>query len=269
MFDTIYRWAKLVAVCCVLPITVFVCLFLHSLTQTTKAVTNTVNTLPATVDIRVEKLQTEVLNKIDTVQDKLLKQVDSLTTTTDKRIASIQGDLFKEVGTIRSDLFAEVRSIHTDLNLQFSKTNGSVDTLVTAYANIPKQLGDRYNRDFDRFFNCGTNQLCLQGQASDTMFAVRTASRSTSETMLGINKTLPKIENHVLTITNTFATDVPKITGNINAITSNIDRLTKPRWYDRLIGYGLNGVVIYRNLNPATNLSIKGAQAATSLVQTP
>jgi hypothetical protein len=41
---------------------------------------------------------------------------------------------------------------------------------------------------------------------------------------------------------------------------TNLDRLTKPHWYDRLIGYGLNGVVIYRNLNPVTNLTMKGAQ---------
>jgi hypothetical protein len=44
---------------------------------------------------------------------------------------------------------------------------------------------------------------------------------------------------------------------------ANLDRLTKPHWYDRLIGYGLNGVMIYRNLNPATNLTVKGAQLVT------
>ena len=44
---------------------------------------------------------------------------------------------------------------------------------------------------------------------------------------------------------------------NVQGITGNINRLTKPRWYDRLLGYGLNGVVIYRNLNPATNLTLR------------
>lgn len=51
---------------------------------------------------------------------------------------------------------------------------------------------------------------------------------------------------------------------NVDGITGNINRLTKARWYDRLLGYGLNGVVIYRNLNPATNLTIKGAQIVSS-----
>lgn len=51
---------------------------------------------------------------------------------------------------------------------------------------------------------------------------------------------------------------------NVDGITANVNYLTKPRWYDRLLGYGLNGVVIYRNLNPAANLTIKGAQFLSS-----
>jgi hypothetical protein len=31
-----------------------------------------------------------------------------------------------------------------------------------------------------------------------------------------------------------------------------------------LLGYGLNGIVIYRNLNPVTNLTVKGVQLLTS-----
>jgi len=45
----------------------------------------------------------------------------------------------------------------------------------------------------------------------------------------------------------------------VAATASNLDRLTKPHWYDRLIGYGLNGVLIYRNLNPVTSLTVAGA----------
>ena len=51
------------------------------------------------------------------------------------------------------------------------------------------------------------------------------------------------------------------IGGNVSSITGNIDRLTKPHWYDRLLGYGLNGAILYRNLNPITHLTVKGAQA--------
>jgi hypothetical protein len=50
----------------------------------------------------------------------------------------------------------------------------------------------------------------------------------------------------------------------VGGITANVNQLTKPRWYDRLLGYGLNGIVVYRNLNPATNLTVKGVQIASA-----
>jgi hypothetical protein len=54
------------------------------------------------------------------------------------------------------------------------------------------------------------------------------------------------------------------IGSNVAGITDNLNRLTKPRWYDRLLGYGLNGIVIYRNLNPATNAVVTAAQAISA-----
>ncbi len=44
---------------------------------------------------------------------------------------------------------------------------------------------------------------------------------------------------------------------------ANMNRLTRPRWYDRLIGYGLNGVVIYRSLSPV-GAAVTGTQILSS-----
>lgn len=255
--DNLIKIAKLIALLSVVPLVVFACLFLHQLTKTTaelqvtmKTVSTTANTLPNTVDARLASLQKDVLNKVDAVQDKLTGQVNVLAQTADKRLGSIETNLFSSVDDIRSDL-----------NTQLTTTNSSVTKLTDAYSNVPTQVAARYDKDFGSFFDCKKNNLCLQGQASDTMFAIRDASRSTSLTMRGVKETLPKIEGHLLTVSTTFATDVPKITGNFASITGNIDRLTKPKWYDRLLGYGLNGAILYRNLNPATNLTITGVQA--------
>jgi len=48
-----------------------------------------------------------------------------------------------------------------------------------------------------------------------------------------------------------------------DAFAANLNRLTRPRWYGRLIGYGLNGVVIYRSLNPV-GAAVSGAQILSS-----
>ena len=44
---------------------------------------------------------------------------------------------------------------------------------------------------------------------------------------------------------------------------ANMNRLTKPRWYDRLIGYTLNGAVIYRTMNPV-GAAVTGVQIVSS-----
>jgi len=41
-----------------------------------------------------------------------------------------------------------------------------------------------------------------------------------------------------------------QIGADVSGTAGNLNRLTKPHWYDRLLGYGLNAAVIYRNLNP-------------------
>lgn len=58
--------------------------------------------------------------------------------------------------------------------------------------------------------------------------------------------------------------NVETVTVSAANIGKNIERLTRPRWYDRIFGYGLNGAVMYRNLHPATNLTIKGAEIISS-----
>jgi len=55
-----------------------------------------------------------------------------------------------------------------------------------------------------------------------------------------------------------------QIEKDVSGSASNINSLTKPRWYDRVRGYALNGVVLYRNLNRVTNLTLTGAQVISS-----
>lgn len=255
--DRLIKWAQLMALLSILPVAAYLCLFLRQLTMTASEVTATAQTanktlleLPRTFDTRLESTQTQVLSQIDKIQIRLFGEVHNLVQKTDTRMGSIETKLFDSIDGARFDF-----------NSQLTTTNQSVSTLVAAYAQVPAAVGSRYERDFNPYFDCKKNGLCIQGQATDTLFAIRDASRSTSKTMSGIKEIMPKVEGHILTISNTFATDIPKITTNFASITGNIDRLTKPKWYDRLIGYGLNGAIMYRNFNPATNLTLKGAQA--------
>jgi len=195
---------------------------------------------------QIDALRTETLGEVNKIHTGLNSSVIKIVDVADNRLGAIQKDTFSQVDTLNKTV-----------DRQLSETNKSVNTLITAYADIPKTVGAR----FEPFTNCEANGLCWQNQASDALLAIRTSSRATSEAMGSITTTMPQIATNINVASSAFATDFPKITGNITSITGNINRLTTPKWYDRLLGYALNGVVIYRNMNPATNLTIKGSQA--------
>jgi hypothetical protein len=248
--DRLIKLAKLLALLSVVPVAAFLCLFLHQLTVTTLEVQTTAKNLPDKVLTKIDTVQDKLLAKIDTVQDKLTAEVNTVADKSDNRLALVQSGLVSAVNT-------QLAEANKNLNTQLSETNKSINTLVTAYANVPTDVAAQYNKNFDLYFNCKQNSLCLQGQASDTMFAIRDASRSTSTTMAGLSETLPKIEANIGTVSTnvamvsgTLATSIPPITANIDSITMNIDRLTKPKWYDRILTYAVTGATIYRSLNP-------------------
>jgi hypothetical protein len=204
MFDKIYKFSKLAAVLCVIPITFYLCVFLHSLTATTNQLAITAKVLPTQVDGRIGKLQKDVLDKIDTVQGSLNTEVNTLahlidtrmdkfTTTTDNRLGALETDTFKAVGDIRETA-----------NTQLTTANNSVTTLVTAYAEIPKVVGARYERDFNSYFDCKINKLCLTGQASDMLFAMRQTSRQIEKASDDFDAALPIILTNVKLITTKF-----------------------------------------------------------------
>jgi methyl-accepting chemotaxis protein len=264
MFDKVFKWAKLLSLFCVVPFTFYVCTLLNSLAKTSDQIAATTKALPQQVDDRIGKLQTDVMGKIDTVQDKLNTQVTSLATLSTDRIGNLSTTADNRIGNLEKDVFDAVKDLSGKVDKQLTTTNASITKLTDVYAGIPDVVGKRYEKDFASYFDCAKNRLCLQGQASDTMFAVRTTSRDTSAAMSTFATTLPVLSSNVTSISNTFATDIPKITDNFNGIAFNINRLTKPHWYDRVLGYALNGAILYRSLNPVTNLTLTGAQIVSS-----
>jgi len=100
----------------------------------------------------------------------------------------------------------------------------------------------------------------LHPQLLGLIAASKVTAGETAQTMRDVRGAVPGF----LTQTQTIAGNVQTATLSFSGVAENLNRLTKPKWYDRLIGYGLNGVIIYRNLNPVTSLTIQGAQLLTS-----
>jgi len=102
------------------------------------------------------------------------------------------------------------------------------------------------------FLDCDHNSDCMFNRYVG-------ASRGIERAAFNIGKASTDVSNALPMAITTWQS----IGGNANGIAANVNQLTKPKWYDRLIGYGLNGVVIYRNLNPAS-LTVKSAQLLSS-----
>jgi ABC-type transporter Mla MlaB component len=230
-----------------------------------------VNQQITVLNTTVAQTKTETIALVDRRFDTLQGGIDSWLKIADNRIASLEkntyglaGDLrkdtFSAIANTRKDMFGaivetrvdaltKIDSIASNLDKQLTKTNESVSTLVTAYADIPTAVGARFDNQTD----CTRNALCWQNLTTDTLTNFRFTGRDISSSTKTFNEGFPVLMSGVNTTVINFA-----------SITSNINRLTTPKWYDRLLGYGLNGVMIYRNLNPATNIVVKGTQFLTS-----
>jgi hypothetical protein len=100
----------------------------------------------------------------------------------------------------------------------------------------------------------------LHPQLLGLVAASKVTAGETAQTMRDFRNAVPSF----ITQGQRISANVDTATLQFSGVASNLNRLTKPKWYDRLLGYGLNGVVIYRDLNPVTSLTVKGLQFLTS-----
>lgn len=184
------------------------------------------------------------------------EQISALTKTADKRLQAIQNDT-RVLGYTALNLSSQsLDKFNQTLNNQLTDTNKSIAQLTNAYATLPEIVGKR----LDPYTDCDKNVLCWQGQISDTLFAVRTTSRDVSKTMTVFSKTNDMFNNEFPKITK----NTEEITANINSISANIKRITTPHWYDKIFGYALNGAILYRELNPVTQITSTVTSAISS-----
>ncbi len=120
---------------------------------------------------------------------------------------------------------------------------------LTHAASITGQVNDA----LPLYLDCDHNPDCVFNRYVGVSEGIERASLNVGQMSQDVRGALPPM----LHTWNRIGDDISGTAGNIN-------RITTPHWYDRLLGYALNGIVLYRNLNPVTNLTVKGAQILTS-----
>lgn len=238
---------------------ILVCAFLAALTALVvcailllRAATATVAAIPG----EVEAARRELIGVVEAARKDLTAQVKSarqdVLTRSERQLAALRTDVMSEV--------AEVRKV---ADRRLGDTLARADTALGTVEELRRDLKPvldnsaaitaQANASLPLFLDCDHNVDCVFNRYVGASKGIERAARNFGQASTTFNDAFPRILG-----------SADSLVADSAATAANIKRLTTPKWYDRLIGYGLNGVVIYRNLNPVTNLTIKGAQFLAS-----
>lgn len=188
-----------------------------------------------TLDQRLSSMETTFASQVSSIATLTDARLGSLERATDARLAAIQKDAQVELQATRTalvgqviELRGQIQPVLADAQLTMASARGLMAQTGSLVADAQKSWDDIF-WDVKAAIESGT-----------------VAARSVAEAASAVEKATPVI----LDATSRFTKDSAEVASNIN-------HLTKPKWYDRLIGYGLNGIIIYRNLHPATNFVLK------------
>jgi len=234
---------------------ILVCAFLSALTALVvsailllHAATATVAGIPG----EVEATRRELIGVVEAARKDLTAQVESgrqdVLTRSERQSAALRTDVMTEVAEIRK--MADRRL--GDTLARADTALGTVEALrrdLQPVLDNSAAIAAQVNASLPLFLDCDHNADCFFNRYVGASRGIERAASNFGQASTTFNSALPG-----------FVRNADSLVADSAATANNLNRLTKPKWYDRLIGYGLNGVVIYRNLNPVTSLTIAGAQ---------
>ena len=166
----------------------------------------------------------------------------------------------RQVAALRKDLMAEAGAIRETADRRVGDTLARADAALQTVEEARRDLQPVLAAAQGTLHEADRTVTDLHPQLLGLVAASKVTAGETAQTMRDFRNAVPSF----ITQGQRISANVDTATLQFSGVASNLNRLTKPKWYDRLLGYGLNGVVIYRDLNPVTSLTVKGLQFLTS-----
>ena len=166
----------------------------------------------------------------------------------------------RQMAGLRKDVLAEAGAIRETADRRVGDSLERVDAALETAAGIRGDLAPVLVAAQTTLHDTDRTVADLHPQLLGLVAASKVTAGETAQTMRDFRGAVPSFIAQGQRIT----ANVGTATSEFSGVATNLNRLTKPKWYDRLLGYGLNGVVIYRDLNPVTSLTVKGVQFLTS-----
>lgn len=212
-----------------------------------RAGTATVAAVPA--EIRLTRAA--LLQQADAARQDLTRQVAAA------RIAAL-AITDRQATAFRTGILAQTADIGDTAGRRFGATLSQVDSTLATMRSLELDLRPTLRHSaavaaqiddaLPMFLDCDHNPDCVFNRYVGVSRGIETAATDVSGMSQDFRRDWPA-----------YLKTWQDIGVQTDAFAANMNRLTRPRWYDRLIGYGLNGVVIYRSLNPV-GAAVTGTQ---------
>jgi hypothetical protein len=220
-----------------------------------RGATRAVSGLPVAVSTAVKDTRSALVQQVAATREDLVNQ-----------IAAARKDAFGQIATLRGDVMGEVTQIRTTADRRIGDTLGRVDV---ALGEIEEIRGDfkpilAHVNSISQHTDDATAVLFRRDALPAQILGLTAATKVTMGEWAQLSREAQRALPGFLDQGKSIAGNVQIATFRFSNVADNVDRLTKPKWYDRILGYTLNGAILYRNLNPATNVTVKGVQLLSS-----
>jgi hypothetical protein len=201
--------------------------------------------------------------ELQSSREALIGEADAARKDLTNQIAAARGDVLlrseRQIAGLRADVMTQAAATLSTADRRIGDSLARVDTALASVESLRQDIApslrnsaaitSQVNDALPLFLDCDHNPDCVFNRYVGASKGIERAAINFGQMSSDVRGTLPKM----LLTWNQIGADVSGTAGNIN-------KITKPHWYDRLMGYALNGAVLYRNLNPITSLTVTGAQ---------
>ncbi|MGO9229925.1 MAG: hypothetical protein ACLQKA_12070 [Bryobacteraceae bacterium] len=168
----------------------------------------------------------------------------------------------RQATQFRTGLLAQTAGFGDTTSRQLGGTLSRIDTALDSTSSLERELrptirhsasvAAQIDSSLPMFLDCDHNPDCVFNRYVGVSRGIETAAIDVSGMSRDFRRDWPS-----------YLKTWQDIGVQTDGFVANMHRITQPHWYDRLIGYTLNGVLIYRNLNPAGAV-VTGAQILSS-----
>jgi hypothetical protein len=237
---------------------VFICALLAALTTLAVAATVFVRAATATVAAVPAEIR---LTRAALVQEAGAARQDLTRQVAAARVAALElSD--RQATALRTGILAQAVDFGDAANRRIGGTLSQIDAAVATVPSLERDLrpalqhsaaiAAQIDDSLPLFLDCDHNPDCIFNRYVGVSRGIETAAIDVSGMSRDFRRDWPA-----------YLKTWQDIGVQTDGFVANMNRLTQPHWYDRLIGYGLNGAVIYRSLNPV-GVAVTGAQILSS-----